>query len=246
MKNLHPDTEWLAEYAAGSLADSQALCVLAHLHHCSSCTAQVKELASVGGAMFDSLANSDSLANRDKAEAREPEAKYLIDESLIERTLSEISSEAFADKQPKNIPAEKPVAAAGNFKKLPYAFRKIAPEGLDNLKWKKFGSKLSIANIDNLDENRDVALHRLEPGATVGHHDHGGLEITVVLTGSFSDLNGQYHPGDFIVKQPGDQHRPTASENSACVCLSVTDAPVRFTGKLTRLLNPVMAFRHSK
>ena len=122
----------------------------------------------------------------------------------------------------------------------------LAPNGLDALKWKSFGKNLSIVDIDRVDEKREVALHRLAPGGAVAHHDHHGREITVVLTGSFSDRDGQYYPGDFIVKEPGEQHKPMASENSACVCLSVTDAPVKFTGMLTRLLNPVVAYRHPR
>ncbi|MEM7258898.1 MAG: cupin domain-containing protein, partial [Pseudomonadota bacterium] len=68
--------------------------------------------------------------------------------------------------------------------------------------------------------------------------------ITVVLCGSFSDQDGVYKAGDFIVRQPGETHRPMVTEDEECICLSVCDAPVKFTGVFTRLLNPLVAYQH--
>jgi putative transcriptional regulator len=235
MTKLHPDTDWLTDYAAGTLSDAHALCVAAHLEHCEQCRAEVERLASVGGVFFNALETENVTSGKD-------EAPVEFDESLIEQALSRLDSEHLT-------PAPLELAdttETAQLEKLPSAFRVLAPQGLDALSWKSFGKNLSVADIGQVDEKREVALHRLEPGGAVAHHDHRGREITVVLTGSFSDRNGQYYPGDFIVKEPGEQHRPMASDNSACVCLSVTDAPVKFTGMLTRLLNPVIAYRHPR
>jgi len=231
MTNIHPDTEWLTDYATGSLADSHALCVSAHLEHCPACTAEVEEMASVGGALFDALACD--------AGANDP---FHIEDAVIEETLANATK--LQNTQPEKDHNEQSRPPTDTHRELPAAFSILAPTGLDKLNWKHFGHNLSVAVLDRVDDKRDVALQRLEPGAAVAHHDHRGREITVVLTGSFSDSNGQYYPGDFIVKEPGEQHRPAASDNAPCVCLSVTDAPVRFTGMLTRLLNPIMAYRH--
>ncbi len=192
-------------------------------------------MATVGAALFESLAAGDS----EQGSANEG---YQIDDALIEQALAKLSTE---QQQTPAKPAT-PGAKGKTHDGLPAAFRTLAPDGLENLNWKRFGKNLSIADIEKVDDKREVALQRLEPGAAVAHHDHRGREITVVLTGSFSDRNGQYYPGDFIVKEPGEQHRPTASENTSCVCLSVTEAPVKFTGRLTRLLNPVLAMRHPR
>jgi len=43
-----------------------------------------------------------------------------------------------------------------------------------------------------------MALHRIKAGGKAPEHDHKGTEITVVLTGSFSDEDDIYQPGDFI------------------------------------------------
>ena len=69
---------------------------------------------------------------------------------------------------------------------------------------------------------------------------HAGSEITVVLHGSFSDQDGRYAQGDFLVRGPGDEHRPVAAADSDCLCLAVLDAPIRLGGLLGRLANPFL------
>jgi putative transcriptional regulator len=85
-----------------------------------------------------------------------------------------------------------------------------------------------------------VALQRVEPGCKVPRHDHRGLEFTVVLSGSFSDEFGVYGDGDFMLREPGQRHLPLAAQNEECICLTVQQAPVRFTGWFWRCLNPLL------
>ena len=90
----------------------------------------------------------------------------------------------------------------------------------------------------------ELALHRIDAGGNAPVHDHKGTELTVVLKGSFSDEDGIYYEGDFLVRQPGDVHRPSATLDQACICLSVLSAPIKLTG-LKRVLNPFMRFNPS-
>jgi putative transcriptional regulator len=39
---------------------------------------------------------------------------------------------------------------------------------------------------------------------------------------------------------PGDRHLPLAAQNEECICLTVQQAPVLFTGWLWRWLNPLL------
>jgi putative transcriptional regulator len=100
-----------------------------------------------------------------------------------------------------------------------------------------------MARLQTGQKEFEVALHRIKAGGSVAKHDHGGTEITLVLDGSFSDENGIYHEGDFLVREAGETHRPLASRDAPCICLSVVAAPVRMTGTFTRLLNPFLAFK---
>jgi putative transcriptional regulator len=66
--------------------------------------------------------------------------------------------------------------------------------------------------------------------------------MTLVLAGGFSDGNRQYQRGDFSFCDGQDDHSPVADDDGECLCLTVTDAPLRLTGPLMRLLNPFIRF----
>ena len=107
-----------------------------------------------------------------------------------------------------------------------------------SLSWQKLSQSLKIARLKTGQNSCEVSLHKISAGGKVMAHDHNGPEYTLVLKGSFSDENGMYQPGDFLLKQPGEEHKPYAAANRDCLCLTVIEAPVKFTGLLGRLLNP--------
>ncbi|MDG1293568.1 MAG: ChrR family anti-sigma-E factor [Pseudomonadales bacterium] len=236
MNHFHPDIHWLTEYAAGNLPLSQALCISAHISFCPQCKKEVEKLNSLGGMM---LASSDS--GNSKSTTELPAEHTDISESLRSQTLNllnnkelmagspSITSTVSANDEPSHSEAA-----------LPRCLNKLIPNGTDKLEWKSLGSAVSVARLAAGDTDREVALHKIKAGGSVGNHDHKGLEVTVVLAGSFSDQNGQYLPGDFLVKNAGESHRPIASEDADCICLSVLEAPVKFTGPIARLINPFL------
>jgi putative transcriptional regulator len=61
--------------------------------------------------------------------------------------------------------------------------------------------------------------------------------LTLVLAGGFSDASGHYLKGDVAVADPSVDHRPVADAGADCLCLAVTDAPLRLTGRFGRYLN---------
>ncbi len=229
MIRRHPDLHWLTEYSAGSLPSSYALCVKTHLEYCSDCKIRCAQLLRVGASLFST----------------DPGA------SAEQNSLDEIWHKI---DPPLSVPADSQGAVvSGNQldsvhypEDFPAIIRKLVPSGTDALHWTWLGPRLSVATLDARGDTSTIALHKLSPGGRVANHDHRGREITVVLSGSFSDQHGQYQPGDFLLREPGDEHQPTASENQECVCLSVSDAPVKFTGLFTRLLNPLLAFQFTR
>jgi putative transcriptional regulator len=125
---------------------------------------------------------------------------------------------------------------------LPEFVQRLLPEG--DLDWRSLFPSLKVAPISVGEDKYELALHRIDAGGKAPEHDHLGREITVVLTGSFSDEDGVYQPGDFLVRQPGDTHRPFAARNQECICLSVLEAPIKLTG-IKRILNPFLSFTPS-
>ena len=219
----HPDQNMLAEYAAGTLDFSTALSVSAHLNYCEKCRETVRTLESIGGTLLEQL-ETDNIE---------------IDEDCFDSILSRIDQEV-----PSHPEAFVKDAindnSGGSDDELPAVVKRLIPQRQNYIKWKRIGLSLFTASLDKLDKKHDISLHRIQAGSSVFEHDHRGQEITLVLKGSFSDEDGMYQQGDFIVKQPGDNHRPMAAKNEDCVCLVVQEAPVRFTGFFSRCLNPLL------
>ena len=105
------------------------------------------------------------------------------------------------------------------------------------LKWRYVNSSLQTSNLIAGQNIHQVSLQKISAGGIVPEHDHSGTEMTVVLKGSFSDKDGIYQVGDFILKEPGQIHQPISARNEDCLCLSVESAPVVLTGFFGRMVN---------
>jgi putative transcriptional regulator len=125
---------------------------------------------------------------------------------------------------------------------VPKVIAKLLPRD-GKLKWQRISSSLKTARLQTGQSQYEVAFQRISSGGKVVEHDHRGLEVTMVLCGSFSDEDGVYNQGDFLVRNPGEVHRPTATQNQDCLCISVVEAPVKVTGFFGKLVNPFLSFR---
>lgn len=79
----------------------------------------------------------------------------------------------------------------------------------------------------------------IPPGVAVPDHSHQGLELTLVLQGSFSDETGHFGVGDVEVADDDIEHTPTADAGAPCICLAATEAPLQFNGFWPKLLQPI-------
>ncbi|SMX44752.1 ChrR family anti-sigma-E factor [Actibacterium lipolyticum] len=110
--------------------------------------------------------------------------------------------------------------------------------GGDVPKWRSlgFGSKQSILHND---ATGSVRLLFIPPGQAMPDHGHNGLELTLVLQGSFHDEDGAFGVGDVEVADEDVEHTPIAGNGPPCICLAATDAPLRFSGLVPRILQPL-------
>ena len=77
-------------------------------------------------------------------------------------------------------------------------------------------------------------------GTAVPDHGHNGIEVTMVLQGAFEDADGRFARGDVEVATQDLSHTPVADISEDCICLAVTDAPLRFKGLIPRLAQPFL------
>ncbi len=82
----------------------------------------------------------------------------------------------------------------------------------------------------------EASLLWIKPGRVMPAHTHEGMEVTLVLKGGFSDATGHYRRGDIAIADNEVDHRPRADEDEDCICFAVTDAPLRLTGPVGRIM----------
>ena len=213
MINYHPDQFLLTDYSAGSVPCAFALPIAVHMQYCGQCRDNMHELNDLGASLFDTL---DPVPVADDA---------------LDTVLGLIAGQ---EDVACPGPCDKPESS------VPNALQSLVPDGLETVSWKRVTSTLSVSRLRFGDQDREVALHYIKSGGKVSEHTHAGNEITVVVKGSFSDQHGVYQKGDFILRTPSDKHRPVADQGEDCICLSVLDAPIKFDGFWSRMLNPML------
>ncbi|HKL56043.1 MAG: ChrR family anti-sigma-E factor [Roseovarius sp.] len=105
-------------------------------------------------------------------------------------------------------------------------------------RWKTLGMGVR-QDILHAGKDGSVRLLHIPPGQAVPDHSHNGLELTLVLQGSFSDETGRFGVGDLEIADEDLEHTPIADPGDACICLAATDAPLRFRAVMPRLLQPL-------
>ena len=129
-------------------------------------------------------------------------------------------------------PADNPV--------LPEPIRSYVGGDLDELHWRRLGLG-AYQFVVPMEGVQEVArLLRIPAGQPVPEHTHNGRELTLVFAGAFEDMTGRYGRGDFQEADETIKHRPYAVAGEDCICLAVTDAPLRFSNTAARIAQPFL------
>ena len=235
MVSFHPDAKFLTDFAAGNLALSEAICVAAHLEFCSKCRSHVQQLSDLGAQLMSRLEVEPMPV--DEQDAGDDGFDALMQRIDAGDTGMSIS--------PAPAPAATARVSSANPLGLPRVVQKLASEGVQSLRWGQFGKSLRIAPIRIDSESRETALYDIKAGGQMPEHEHRGEEITVLLKGSFSDAEGKYVKGDFVVRHAGERHQPTATLDTDCICLVSLEQPVKPSSVWYRLLEPLVQYRLS-
>ena len=75
-------------------------------------------------------------------------------------------------------------------------------------------------------------LVRVEPGRGAAEHNHVADEMTLVLTGAYSDGHGLYGPGELAYAGPGFMHVPKAEPGDICYLMLTAFGQAKFTGQI--------------
>ena len=90
------------------------------------------------------------------------------------------------------------------------------------------------------DTNASLFLLKIGPGRKIPEHGHGGTEMTLILSGSYSDAMGRFAKGDIADLDEHVEHQPVVDSEEPCICLVATEEPTRFKGIVSRLMQPLV------
>jgi putative transcriptional regulator len=105
------------------------------------------------------------------------------------------------------------------------------------LRWRSLGMGVKQA-ILKTEGKATARLLRIPAGQAMPDHGHRGTELTLVLQGAFLDGNKRFGRGDIEVATTDTDHTPVAEAGQDCICLAVTDAPLKFRGLIPRIAQP--------
>lgn len=210
----HPSDALLVGYGAGSLGEGLSLAVALHLASCPECRAALADIDAVGGALLEAL-------------PPEPLERLMLADTLA----------CLDATRPERRPPSRRPAAPGE-SRTPGLLRPYIGS-LAAAAWQRLAPGVRrVELLPRTPRGGSAQLLRIAPGTALPHHGHGGLELTVVLSGSFTDELGRYVAGDVAEADDEVRHQPIADGHEECLCLIATDAPLRFTGLMGRLMQP--------
>lgn len=206
---FHPDESVLLDYATGALPHGASVVIACHLTLCGTCRAKVREFEVLGGALF--AADFDQAAPLASTEMSIPGAADSEAQAAI------------------TVPA----GFEDVWEALPRpAQRMLAVSGKDS--WSGFYPGMREVELAS-ESGDELTLYRLQPGTAMPRHRHEGEEMTLVLSGGFSDVSGSYGPGDVACADNTVTHRPVADPGEPCVCIASVTGKVRLTGLMGAL-----------
>ncbi|ABD05198.1 anti-sigm factor, ChrR [Rhodopseudomonas palustris HaA2] len=210
----HIGDDLLLSYAAGTLDEASSLLVATHLALCPACRARAAAADDLGGALLDAL----------------PAAE--LSPGLHDAVLARLRAEPLAAPAPAT-----PLRPRSEIV-IPEPLRSYLGGDFETLRWTKLAPRVHQIAIDLPNCRPRARLLRFQAGTRVPAHSHAGRELTLVLSGSLCDRDAVLARGDVAETDEHTEHQPHAGPGDDCICLAVTDAPLRFKGVLARLLQP--------
>ncbi len=218
----HPDDASIMAYAAGTLDEAFAVLVSCHLETCAHCRETLKTAELIGGAMLEGSEDVN------------------VSDGSFGRLLEKINvSEANAH-QPISFPVQRK-PRGNDWRKMPRALDHYIDRTIDEVSWKRVGPGVWQKPIAlSTSAKSSLRLLRIAPGRSVPEHGHGGQEMTLIISGAYEDEIGHFGPGDVADLDDHVEHQPHVVSSEDCICLAATEAPTRFKGFASRLLQPLI------
>ncbi|MEO0634316.1 MAG: ChrR family anti-sigma-E factor [Pseudomonadota bacterium] len=204
----HLTDEILMAYAAGTLPEAFNLMVATHISLCDECRSRLYAFEAVGGEMLDQT----------------PSNVVAMDNGSLAATMALIAGGAQDEVTP--------VRTEGSI--LPGPLQDYVGGDVGDISWRSVGMGVKQAILPT-SSDASARLLYIPAGAAMPDHGHHGTEMTMVLQGAFQDEDDYFARGDVEVANSDLHHTPVADIHEDCICLAVTDAPLRFKGLVPKI-----------
>jgi putative transcriptional regulator len=170
----------------------------------------------------------------------ETQAPGQLGANALEQVLARLDEPRRPEDAPRVAPAAPAVPAdsvlAGLDLPAPLQ-RRVAP--LPHARWRYIAPGVRGIDLPVRSGGATAQLLNLKPGLAIPRHDHGALEVTLVLTGALLDEDGRLARGDVLFREPGQRHVQNVEAGARCISLVVNAGsfvPLTLTGRLLRLI----------
>ncbi len=212
--------EWLVGLASGTLSEGEAM-------FARTCLSFVPEAA-------NDLALAQTLGGA--ALERAPQAALKADARASLLAALDGAEMEPATSSPAPSPAPRKERQQGGV--MPAVLQDYAGGDVDRMKWSYLGPGMKKVRLWQNDKGQTLWMLRAQPGVKIPEHTHEGTELTLVLKGSFHDAFGHYGPGDVEETDNSHTHDLVIDEGGECICLALTDRPLKFKGWIARAMQP--------
>jgi len=215
----HLDDATLIRYASGDLDEAFSVVAAAHLAMCGECRRAARTAEEVGGRLLEAGEEAD------------------LSVGAFDRMMQKLD-----DKDDRNPPAsrERP-SRVDSGSDVPLPLQRFVGSSLDEISWSSVVPGVRRHAI-GLPTGTPSALYLLSiaPGKAIPEHGHAGAEMTLILSGAYRDELGLFGPGDVADLDEHLEHQPRIEPGARCICLVAAEAPTRFKGFFSRLLQPLV------
>ena len=210
----HPHSDTILAYATGSVEESFSLLIAAHAERCHTCGRAIAEAESLAGSMLDALPSAAMSGNS------------------FERLWESAEKQGGTERGSRRPHTESD---------LPTVLTHLLPDGLSGIQWVFWVPGIHQYRLKDVQSGAgSVRLLRIGPGVVIPEHIHAGSELTLILSGNYSDQTGHFGPGDLADLDDSVRHRPVVDSGQPCICLVATDQPLRFSKVLNRMMQPLL------
>ena len=218
----------LLDYASGALASPLEVLVETHISLNAASARQLRILMQLGGILLEEC---------------EPVS---LSEGALEAVMAEIDALDKKDEQDladeramqDNVVAFRPAAqASSSVANLPRPLADYIPDLTCEKSWRRISKGLSQCRIQFNGSDVEANIYRIAPGTSIPVHSHEGTEVTLVLSGGFTDETGSFGPGDIAIQETGATHQPVADDDGECIVFAINEGNIRLANPIGRVLS---------